>query len=259
MPADPLAGDSQCFFEGRGVAPLDFEKVDTFIGIEIVQPTHSFIGLVERFRRFVSRLTGNEPDELVFIFGEESLCLLIEVDTRNAQLGRARGPRDEGRGDDRKDEERGNLKALRALKDVGKCGVDKNKRNEKEWPAQRVVSEVDGNRDGSGSNQDQDTSRVGAPLRIDISVKEPGDYERDGDKDEHERTIGARPLRRHAEAWEIARDEVQQAGHGGCAGEGKDEDGADVVYGTEGVAEILMSEVSERAAVRLTSLLELVW
>ena len=57
------------------------------------------------------------------------------------------------------------------------------------------------------------------------------------------------PLGRHAVARQILRHQVQQADHRRGAGEPQDRDGADVVDRAEGLAEVLVREVRERAAV----------
>ena len=73
---------------------------------------------------------------------------------------------------------------------------------------------------------------------------------------EHERPDGAGPLRGHAVARQVARDQVQQPGHRGGAGEPEDRDRRDVVHRAEGVAEVLVREEGERATVGLAAGLE---
>ena len=69
-------------------------------------------------------------------------------------------------------------------------------------------------------------------------------------EDQYERPHGPRPLGRHAVAGQVARHEVQQAGHRRGAGEPEDQDGAEVVDRAEDVAQVLVREIGEGAAVR---------
>ena len=62
--------------------------------------------------------------------------------------------------------------------------------------------------------------------------------------------VALRPLGRHAVARQVARHEVQQAGHRRRAGEPQDRDRAQVVDRAEHLAEIAVREVRERAARR---------
>ena len=69
-------------------------------------------------------------------------------------------------------------------------------------------------------------------------------------EDDDQRPVRLGPLGRHAVARQIPRHQVQQPGHRRRAGEPQDRDGADVVDRAEGLAEVLVREVGERAAVR---------
>ena len=70
-----------------------------------------------------------------------------------------------------------------------------------------------------------------------------------------ERPRRPRPFRRHAVARQVARHEVQQAGHRRRAGEPQNRDRAEVVDRAERLAEVLVREVRQRAAVGLAALL----
>ena len=64
----------------------------------------------------------------------------------------------------------------------------------------------------------------------------------------HERPRRARPLGRHAVPRQVARHQIQQAGHRRCAGEPEDGDRADVVDRAEQLAEVVVRQVGQRAA-----------
>ena len=72
-----------------------------------------------------------------------------------------------------------------------------------------------------------------------------------GGEDQHQRPRGPGPLRRHAVARQVARHDVQQPGHRRGAGEPEDQDRADVVDRAEAVAEELVGQVGQGAAVGL--------
>ena len=72
-------------------------------------------------------------------------------------------------------------------------------------------------------------------------------------EDDDERPVRLGPLRRHAVARQIPRHEVQQADQRGRAGEPQDRDRAQVVDRPEGLAEMLVREVGEGAAVRFAA------
>ena len=88
-------------------------------------------------------------------------------------------------------------------------------------------------RAGGGGDQDQNPCSVGPALGIDVGMKETRNRECDSHEDEHQRARGASPLGSHAEAGKIAGDKVEQAGHGGGSGKGKNEDGAQVINSAE--------------------------
>ena len=61
--------------------------------------------------------------------------------------------------------------------------------------------------------------------------------------------VDARPVRGHAVAGQVARHDVEQARHGGGAGEPEDADRRDVVDRAEALAEEVVREVGQGAAV----------
>ena len=69
-------------------------------------------------------------------------------------------------------------------------------------------------------------------------------------KSSDQRPRRLRPVGRHAVARQVARHQVQQPGHRRRAGEPEDRDRAEVVDRAEHLAEVLVREVGERAAVR---------
>ena len=68
-------------------------------------------------------------------------------------------------------------------------------------------------------------------------------------EDQHQRPHRLGPLRRHPEAGQVARHQVEQAGHRRRSGEPQDGDGAEVVERAEHLAEVLVREEGEGAAV----------
>ena len=86
-----------------------------------------------------------------------------------------------------------------------------------------------------------------------------GDRDADADRgvDQHDRAHGPAPLRRHAVAGQVARHDVDQAGHRRGAREPQDQDAADVVDGAEALAELLVRQVGQGPAVRRAARLEL--
>ncbi len=82
---------------------------------------------------------------------------------------------------------------------------------------------------------------------LDVGVEGDRDDKRDEGEDDDERPIGARPFRRHAVARQVARNEVEQPRERRGSGEPQHRDGRHVVDGAEEGAELLVSEVCERA------------
>ena len=87
--------------------------------------------------------------------------------------------------------------------------------------------ERDGDR-GRGDHR-QHAGRVGAGLGVDIGPEEHRHDEADRGEDQHQRAGRPRPVGRHAVARQVARHDVEQAGHRRRAGEPEDQDRADVV------------------------------
>ncbi len=91
--------------------------------------------------------------------------------------------------------------------------------------------------------------RVRAALLVHVRVEDDRDDEPDDRDEQDERSRRARPVGRHAVARQVARHEVQQAGHRGRAGEPQDRDRDQVVDAAEQLAEIAVREEGERAPV----------
>ena len=153
--------------------------------------------------------------------------------------------------DDGEDEERGDPDALGPLDDVDDRRVDEDERDHQEIRQPAAAGPVDDQRDRDRRrrHQHEDAGGVGAALRIDVGLEEDRHDERDAGEDQHERPHRLRPLRRHAVARQVARHEVEQAGHRRRAGEPQDGDRAEVVERAEHLAEVLVRQVGERAPV----------
>ena len=78
--------------------------------------------------------------------------------------------------------------------------------------------------DRRGRHQHQHAGGVGAALRVDVRVEDPGDQEGDGGEHQHQRPDRLRPFRCHAVPGEVAGHQVEQPGHRGGAGEPQDGD-----------------------------------
>ena len=93
-------------------------------------------------------------------------------------------------------------------------------------------------------------SRRRRPGRRRSALNTTRDEDRDRHEDQHQRPHRPRPLRRHAVARQVARHDVEQPGHRRGAGEPQDRDRRDVVDRAEGLAQVLVREIRQRAAVR---------
>ena len=111
---------------------------------------------------------------------------------------------------------------------------------------------------GGGGDEHENAGCVSAALRVNVGVKSDGDEEGYGHEDEDQRTRGARPLGRHAEARQVAGNQIEEPRHGRCSGKGENQDGADVVDGSECVAEVLVRQVGHGAAVGFATFCECV-
>ncbi len=175
----------------------------------------------------------------------------VQVHDRGPELEGASQPRDDRDPDDRRDEEATDLHAVRALEDVVDGGVDEDQRDDREGDGQPALAgppRGQGHGDGGGGDEHQDARRVGAALGVDVGVEDPRHRERDAGEHQDQGTHGGRPLRGHAVAREVAREEVEHAGHRGRAGEPQDRDRGDVVHGPEAVPEVAVREVGQGAA-----------
>ena len=110
--------------------------------------------------------------------------------------------------------------------------------------------------EGGRDHHREDPGRVGACLGIDVGLEPDGDQDADRRVDEHDGSDGAAPFGGHAVGGQVARHDVDQPGHRGCAGEPQDQDGADVVDRAESVAEELVRQVGQRPTVGLAARLE---
>ena len=118
-------------------------------------------------------------------------------------------------------------------------------------PPRSLAVRREGHGDRRRGDHREDAGGVGAGLRIHVGPEEDRDHDADGGEDEDQRANGPRPLRGHAVARQVARDDVEQAGHRRGAGEPEDQDRADVVERAESVAKEFMGKVGERPAVGL--------
>ena len=85
----------------------------------------------------------------------------------------------------------------------------------------------DGNR--CRCDENQNACCVGTSLRIDVGFEQHRDEERNRREQHDERPRRFRPFRRHAVARQIARYQIEQAGHRRRARKPQNRDGADVV------------------------------
>ena len=130
--------------------------------------------------------------------------------------------------------------AVGLLDDVGDQRVEQHQGQHGEADRGRPPAASDGgdgDRDGAGDHHRQDAGGVGAGLGVDVGLEDDGDDDADRRVDEDDRPDRAAPLRRHAVAGQVARHDVDQAGHRRGAGEPQDQDAADVVGGAEHLAE----------------------
>ena len=108
-----------------------------------------------------------------------------------------------------------------------------------------------------GGHEDKHAGGVGAPLRIDISVKEQSDGKGNANENDDQRARRTCPLRRHSEVGQIAGNKVEQTGHRGGAGKRQDENRTHVVNGAEDIAQVVMGEEGHRPAICRPSFLEI--
>ena len=116
--------------------------------------------------------------------------------------------------DDRGDEAGADLHAVRALDDVVDGRVDEDRGDHREAdrrPALPRPARGERHRHRGGGDQHQHAGGVGAALGVDVGVEDPGDQERRAGEHQHQRPDGAGPLRRHAVAGQVARDQVEHA------------------------------------------------
>ena len=82
------------------------------------------------------------------------------------------------------------------------------------WVAQRaLLPKRDAYGYCSGEHEDEHSGGVGASLGLDVGAKDQRDDDIDDEQDEDERPPKGSPARGHAKAGQVARDEVEQAGH----------------------------------------------
>ena len=209
------------------------------------------------FRQPGVRPVRDDADRRVRHLSEKLLGHRVGGDALHAQLGRAQHPRDQRRHDDRDDEPRRDLHAVGPLDDVGDCRVDEHQRDDRRrhplamLPARRAPSVTATAADVISTST---PVAYAPPCAVDVRVEDDRDEEGDGGEQRHERPRGARPLRRHAVARQIARHQIEQSGHRRRAGEPQNGDRADVVDRAEQLAEIVVREIRERAARRLRRL-----
>ena len=194
---------------------------------------------------------------VLFALSATRACGLRIESNRDAQLGGAKGPGNQRQEDHGEDEDAGDLESFGTLVDIHQGGVDEDEGDDAKSEAREYRPCRKGDGAGGGGDKDEHAGSVGSALRIDVGVKEAGNYEGDGQEDENKRARGSGPLGRHTKAGKIARDEVEKAGHGGSAGEGKNKDGARVIESAEAVAEILVGQEGHGSAVGWTAFFEI--
>ena len=110
-------------------------------------------------------------------------------------------------------------------------------------------------RERGGQDQHQHAGGVGTALRLDVGAEDQRDHDVDGEQHEDQRPRERSPARRHAEARQVARDEVQEPRHGRRAREAEDQDRRDVVDGAEARPEVPVGQEGDRAPGGLAALL----
>ncbi len=209
------------------------------------------VPLVRFVRDQVDAAAGAVPDE--------QLSHLVQLDVLHPQLEGPAEPGHQRDADDAGDEAGADLDAVGPLVDVGRGRVDEDRRDRGERHRLTTLPGAAGrqrHRHRRRGDEDQDAGGVRAALGVDVGPEDDRDDERDGGEDQHQRPDGLGPLRRHAVAGQVARDQVQQAGHRRGAGEPEDGDGGEVVGGAERGSEVLVGQVGQGPAVRLTARLE---
>ena len=194
---------------------------------------------------------GDDAERLARRGVQELPRQVVVLHAVRAQLGGPHHARDQRARHDGDDEPRRDLEALGPLGDVDRGRVEEHREHDAEKRATARRRDHRGER--HRRHQHEHASRVRAGLVVDVRLEDERHQETDGGDDQHDRPAGARPLRRHAVAREVARNQVQQTGHRGRAGEPEDGDRRDVVERAEDVAEIAMRDVGEGAAVRLAA------
>ena len=98
-------------------------------------------------------------------------------------------PRHQRGGDDRDDEPRGDLHAVRPLDDVDDGGVDEHQRDQHEREAlPRLARQTQQrHRHRRRRHQHQHAGRVGAALRVDVGLEQQRDEEHDRREEQHQR------------------------------------------------------------------------
>src|SRR5690606_33469151 len=159
----------------------------------------------------------------------------IELDVVDPDLGRAKGPRNEGCRDDAEGEKQGDLDPAGLLDDVHQRRVQKYKRNEEKVQPRYPLLSATGDRHGDRrrAHQRKYARRIRAALSRHVRLKQYCHGETDGSKYEYQRTGRSSPVRSHAVPRQVTRHYVQQAGHCGSSRKPEDGDGRDVIDRTE--------------------------
>ncbi len=254
-----LAVHGEHGLELRGVLDRHLDEDQVVLGRDVVvRPDLALLLLVLGEVAAVG-LVGDQAQRPMGVVAHEALGGLVEDDVGDPEFEGALEPGEQGDEHDGGDEAGADLHAVGAFGDVEGRGVEEDGRDDREADGPAGLAGGpggDGDGDRGGADQHEYAGGVGAALGVHAGVEEPGDQEGDqGEHDDH-RPDRLRPVRRHAVAGEVAGQQVEHARHGGGTGEPEDRDGGQVVDAAEGVAEVLVGQVGERASVGLAALLE---
>jgi hypothetical protein len=140
-----------------------------------------------------------------------------EIAVGDAELRRAHVSAERAQGEEDEDEDGGDDHPVRPRDAVVDQGVEKHRDHEREVHGERpapLLPQGEGDGKGRGQDEDEDTRGVRSALRLYARAEDEGHDDVDHEQDEHERSCVRGPGGRHAEAREVARQEVEEARHG---------------------------------------------
>ena len=103
--------------------------------------------------------------------------------------------------------------------------------------------------DCRAGHENQNTSRIGAALCIDVCLEDNRHHNRDGHKDHHQWACCTCPLGCHPVAWEVPWDDVEKPRHRACTRKPQNRNRRDVVKRPEALAIKLIRQIRKRTAI----------